>query len=1562
MSANASEFDTAAEAPPGGRSWRLPDGRAVDESEAARRRLSGELPDEAEVQYLPASGPAEPVTTAGRALPIHGSVVRLSALRRGPDELGRLHLAYDGSGRGLLTVLAPTPEALSRLVELRGSESGARAAMRELFAAELEAARPLTAHDDLLVPRELIDDEQGPGGPLLVLCEGEASPAPAPEATIDDFLTHALRLTGILEELHQAKARRRFRFPWSAADLLSVGGRTRLLVYGTSEDADVLRHELTDRFLDNRDRAAPELLRKGMGAEPADIWILGTLLHEWLSGSHPFAPIDDSLPLRVIEGAEVESIAEPRFEVPEALPPLVASCLARRVHGRPDAALLNKKLAKIAEELESARVERERRARARRRRGRIAAATALAVLVLLAALTPTVFIPAWRTMAFKRAETRLRTGRGPQRIAAARELIAAAQQDPTRRGRVRADLVAQLGTDDPALLQLLRDELAANPGANTAAVLEAFRDPARRPGAISVLRQIGASVLPPVRAMAADPDAALARAAALTYVNILRSSKDLPIEEVRAGTGFLLATFGGRDGTLRGIARTALVDFGRKDERVLGLLAPRLKGPQGETAAVLLAALGERGFGTLAAASRSREVLLRKRAFKGLERMSVTAKDPLAGKARTALVYGLRDANPAVRAEVKQSLLRLGKSVAAELVSALSDRVTAPLAEDLLETLGAACAAEVAGAINDPKRGVRARSLLASYAAADPRGMRALEAALDQKSSRAAALSVASRTGKVAVPVLGRRLLRAADSLKPGLVGAIAAIGSEASPLGPQLLNMLEGSSGDLRAELLKAMKTVPTPPKARAEAVMTCLDDPDNGIVELAFKRLAELEGQLDRVRLARDLLERAGERPALARAAGRFVVDAIGPPASPVLIEALGSGVPGSGAPGSGAPGSGAPGSGGARVDIARDWLIALLIRSPEVAAEVIAAIAKSKQPARLIVVLERSGRPALTALLAAPDELFSESRPRADRLAGVEAALGVRAAAEAYLEAMTTGPLSVRRRAVERAGELGPEAIKVVLRRLGTGPADVDEDRVKVLAALARRHGFARVSTAGRTLITRPKTRELMLAVYARAGESGQVGLAGLLTHREVEVRRAAEDRIVTLGGSAFALLHKTCSRPSPELRGRLVKLTERIVSTRREAGLAAVAAVDSSTTGQIFAQGLVASGEPGLSLIAERSGKLSGAAVAVLTPALESAPAERYRSLRSLLARALGSSVMTTRIAGLETVSKLAAAAEPELRVEALNYLLPFVEAKSEVERRVAQLAVARLAGAVPDGVRRLDTAADAAGSPVAERALLIVLAKLGAPAAEALERRIREAPPGSCAQVLAALESAPSELVLKLADALFARVAATPELEPAYGPLAERHGAALLRPAVEALARKDDRPRAKALLAKFPGAARGPLLNSLGAEPAVRDEVVTLLAADAKLSISELNTCLRKPDAVPGVLRVIERMGERGQTGFGLVVGYLNDKDPKIRKQAIRTIASILPKDPMAIGFLSRGLSDSDADVRLETVRVLLACPAHGRALLLSIRARPKDSDPEVAEAIAKLIARYSGES
>ncbi|MBK6689264.1 MAG: protein kinase [Deltaproteobacteria bacterium] len=212
------------------------------------------------------------------------------------------------------------------------------------------------------------------GRPYLALeyVEGETLRARLDRGPVP--LTEALQLaraiTAALVEAHRHQVLHRDLKPQNV--MLGKDGRARVLDFGLAklvkvEPSDT--HSLFETKLDGRDTLrgtpaymAPEQWKKEPVGAAADVWALGVILYELLSGSRPYRePSPIAYAVKVCEVGPAPPLPN-SVGLPEGLVVLVAGCLEKRAADRPAASvvlevldgLLDDDSLKLANELERA--------------------------------------------------------------------------------------------------------------------------------------------------------------------------------------------------------------------------------------------------------------------------------------------------------------------------------------------------------------------------------------------------------------------------------------------------------------------------------------------------------------------------------------------------------------------------------------------------------------------------------------------------------------------------------------------------------------------------------------------------------------------------------------------------------------------------------------------------------------------------------------------------------------------------------------------------------------------------------------------------------------------------------------------------------------------------------------------------------------------------------------------------------------------------------------------------------------------------------------------------------
>jgi len=244
-------------------------------------------------------------------------------------------LAVGGSTEILLASGPTGPVAVRRLLPLLAAD----AELSSKIAATAARAKPL-AHPNLV---RVLDVDTDPGGlaivtelvdglPLRELLERTSGRGEALDPRVAAFI--AAQVAGGLAAVHafdhQAHAG-----VCAEHVLLARGGAVKLVDCSISR-AMLGRTVGPDGSTRSPSRyAAPELLRLEKVEGAADLWSLGIVLFELLTGSVPFDAATDAAALDAMLHAPVPPLRELRADCPEALDLLVRRCLERSPVKRP---------------------------------------------------------------------------------------------------------------------------------------------------------------------------------------------------------------------------------------------------------------------------------------------------------------------------------------------------------------------------------------------------------------------------------------------------------------------------------------------------------------------------------------------------------------------------------------------------------------------------------------------------------------------------------------------------------------------------------------------------------------------------------------------------------------------------------------------------------------------------------------------------------------------------------------------------------------------------------------------------------------------------------------------------------------------------------------------------------------------------------------------------------------------------------------------------------------------------------------------------------------------------
>lgn len=208
--------------------------------------------------------------------------------------------------------------------------------------------------------------------------------------SIDEAVEVAAQLAGGLSAAHRRGIVHRDIKPSNV--ILTPEGRVKILDFGVARVAGHARKQEETTY-GTIAYMSPEQTRDGMVDARTDIWSLGVMLYEMLTGRRPFdVPGEQSTLDRIyrIRTQEARPLRELRPEVPEALAAVVERCLAKRPDDRPaNAGALERDL-RAAADIRSPVEAVDAPARSRRRRlaGKGVAAAATVGLLLASGPPP----------------------------------------------------------------------------------------------------------------------------------------------------------------------------------------------------------------------------------------------------------------------------------------------------------------------------------------------------------------------------------------------------------------------------------------------------------------------------------------------------------------------------------------------------------------------------------------------------------------------------------------------------------------------------------------------------------------------------------------------------------------------------------------------------------------------------------------------------------------------------------------------------------------------------------------------------------------------------------------------------------------------------------------------------------------------------------------------------------------------------------------------------------------------------------------------------------------------
>jgi eukaryotic-like serine/threonine-protein kinase len=265
-----------------------------------------------------------------------------SALLRPGEVIGGRYRVESLLGRGGMGVVyGAIHELTQRRVALKlvDSEGADQAALHERFLSEARTAAAVR-HPNVV---DVLDMGVHGGSPYLVmeLLEGRSLDALLDEKqplSLEQVLAWIFPVIGALASLHEAGIVHRDVKPSNI--FLSHSGRGRptvapkLLDFGLARALSDARLTRSGVVLGTPLYMAPEHAAGGQVGPPADVWSLGVVLFECVTGALPFTTTDRSALAAQILAGHVRSVRQARADVPPALAAVIDTALQRDLRVR----------------------------------------------------------------------------------------------------------------------------------------------------------------------------------------------------------------------------------------------------------------------------------------------------------------------------------------------------------------------------------------------------------------------------------------------------------------------------------------------------------------------------------------------------------------------------------------------------------------------------------------------------------------------------------------------------------------------------------------------------------------------------------------------------------------------------------------------------------------------------------------------------------------------------------------------------------------------------------------------------------------------------------------------------------------------------------------------------------------------------------------------------------------------------------------------------------------------------------------------------------------------------
>ena len=203
---------------------------------------------------------------------------------------------------------------------------------RERFLREAKAAARLD-HPNICTVYE-IDEAGGQTFLAMAYLEGQTVKDKIAERPLklDEALDIAIQIAQGLKAAHQKEITHRDIKP--ANLMLTPEGRVKIMDFGLAQLAEGSKLTKTRTLLGTPAYMSPEQARRAPTGRPADLWSLGVVIYEMVTGRLPFAGERDQAVLYAIEHEEPEPVTALRSGLPTELDRILEKALAKRLEER----------------------------------------------------------------------------------------------------------------------------------------------------------------------------------------------------------------------------------------------------------------------------------------------------------------------------------------------------------------------------------------------------------------------------------------------------------------------------------------------------------------------------------------------------------------------------------------------------------------------------------------------------------------------------------------------------------------------------------------------------------------------------------------------------------------------------------------------------------------------------------------------------------------------------------------------------------------------------------------------------------------------------------------------------------------------------------------------------------------------------------------------------------------------------------------------------------------------------------------------------------------------------